>query len=69
MEKETQIRGFVQKQKSLINEATTENERDYLVMVWLGFLNGLRLTNYITWQEYQDLYNEMLQYVAGIEAA
>lgn len=69
MDKQKQIRGFVQKQKSLINEADTERDRGYLAAVWIGFLNGLRLTNSITCQEYQDLYNEMQQYIAGIEAA
>ena len=69
MEKQKQIRGFIQKQKLLINEASDEKERDYLAMVWLGFLNGLRLTDCITWQEYQSLYDEIQQFIAGIEAA
>lgn len=69
MDKQKQIRGFVQKQKSLINEAVTEKDRDYLAVMWLGFLNGLRLAGSITWTEYNSLYDEIQQYIAGIEAA
>ena len=43
-----QIRSWIQKQKQLINETQEEKSRDYIVMMWLGYLNGLRLTNAIT---------------------
>ena len=67
--KENQIRTWVQKQKNLINEATNQQQRDYIAMMWLGFLNGLRLTNAITYQEYKDLNDEIQSYIAGLEAA
>lgn len=66
---EQQIRNFVQKEKNLINEAQDEKERDYIAVMWLGFLNGLRLTNAITYQEYKELFDEIQQYIAGFEAA
>ena len=55
MQKEQQLRVWIQKQKRLISEATEQKDRDYIAMMWQGFLNGLRLTNAITWQEYQEL--------------
>ena len=69
MQKEKQIRVWVQKQKQLICEATNQNERDYIAMMWLGFLNGMRLTNAITYQEYDSLSKEIQQFVTGFEAA
>lgn len=64
-----QIRSWIQKQKQLINETQEEKSRDYIVMMWLGYLNGLRLTNAITYQEYKELYDELNRYVAGAEVA
>ena len=69
MEKEKQIRVWIQKQKLLINEASEEAERDYIIMMWLGYLNGLRLTNAVTKSEYDNLCREIKQYIDGIEAA
>lgn len=69
MDKEKQLRVWVQKQKSLISEAPTEKERSYIAMMWLGYLNGLRLTNAIAKSEYDNLYREIKQYIDGIEAA
>ena len=69
MEKEKQLRVWIQKQKLLINEASEEAERDYIIMMWLGYLNGLRLTNAVTKLEYDNLYREIKQYIDGIEAA
>lgn len=67
--KEQQLRAFVQRQKRLIAEAPEQKDRDYIVMMWLGYLNGLRLTNAITYAEYRELYDEIQQYIAGMEAA
>lgn len=67
--KEQQLRAFVQRQKQLIAEAPEQKDRDYIAMMWLGYLNGLRLTNAITYTEYKALYDEIQQYVAGMEAA
>lgn len=67
--RDRQIRIWVQKQKKLVNEAPDRQSRDYIVMMWLGYLNGLRLTNAITYAEYGSLYSELQEYAAGIEAA
>jgi len=69
MQKEQQLRVWIQKQKRLISEATEQKDRDYIAMMWQGFLNGLRLTNAITWQEYQELSREIVEYAEGFEAA
>lgn len=68
-DKQKQLRAWIQKQKQLVSEAAEEKDRDYIAMMWLGFLNGLRLTNAITWMEYNDLCSELQQYIAGFEAA
>lgn len=67
--KEQQIRTFVQRQKRLIAETPEQKDRDYIAMMWLGYLNGLRLTNAISYAEYTELYDEIQQYIAGMEAA
>lgn len=69
MQKEQQLRVWIQKQKRLISEATEQKDRDYIAMMWQGFLNGLRLTNAITWKEYQELSREISEYAEGFEAA
>ena len=69
MQKEQQLRVWIQKQKRLISEATEQKDRDYIAMRWQGFLNGLRLTNANTWQEYQKLSREIVEYAEGCEAA
>ena len=60
--KERQLRTFVRKQKQLISEAPAQEERDYIAMMWLGYLNGMRLTNAINCQEYNSLYDEVKQF-------
>lgn len=67
--KDKQIRIWVQKQKKLANEAPDQKSRDYIIMMWLGYLNGLRLTNAITYTEYSSLYSELQDYAAGMEVA
>ena len=69
MQKEKQLRAWIQKQKRLISEALDQKDRDYIAMMWQGFLNGLCLTNVITWQEYQELSREIVEYAEGFEAA
>ena len=69
MNKKKQLRNWIQKQKQLISEAAEQKDRDYIAMMWLGYLNGLRLTNAITYMEYQALYDEIQQYIAGFKAA
>jgi type II secretory pathway component GspD/PulD (secretin) len=67
--KDKQLRAWIQKQKCLINEAADQKDRDYIAMMWLGYLNGLRLTNAITYREYQEMYDEIQKYIAGLEVA
>jgi len=67
--KNQQIRCWVQKQKALVNETPEQRDKDYLIAMWQGYLNGLRLTNAITMQEYNSLYDEMYQFASGFEAA
>lgn len=69
MEKETMLRKWIQKHKTLINEATDKTQRDYLVMMWVGYLNGLRVSNAISWDEYKNLYKEIQEFAEGAEAA
>jgi hypothetical protein len=57
-----QIRAMMASQKQLYDSAADDHERYYLAGLWIGCLNGLRLTNAITQQEYQELYNEMQQH-------
>lgn len=64
-----QIRGFIQKQKGLIAEAPTMLDKDYLCMMWLGYINGLRLAGAVTFKDYQDLDKEIHDYVTGADAA
>jgi hypothetical protein len=67
--KDRQIRIWVRKQKQLAKEAPDRQTRDYILMMWLGYLNGLRLTNVITYTEYRSLYRELKEYAAGTGAA
>jgi len=68
MNKDKQLRAWIQKQKQLINEAQSDQERDYIAMMWLGYLNGLRLTNAITKPEYDSLYEEIRQHIDAAAA-
>jgi len=68
MNKDKQLRAWIQKQKQLINEAQSDQERDYIAMMWLGYLNGLRLTNAITKPEYDALYQEIRQHIDAAAA-
>lgn len=68
MSKEKQLRTWIQTQKQLINEASSDQERDYIAMLWLGYLTGLRLTNAITKPEYDALYQEIRQHIDAAAA-
>jgi len=60
--KQQQLRTMISKQKKLCNRATNDYDRFCLFGIWIGILNGMKMTNAITRQEYQDLYDEMEQY-------
>lgn len=58
-----QIRMFADNQIRMMTESKSSRDRDYQLMLWGGFLTGLRLTNAITYQEYVAYYKE-LQFLA-----
>lgn len=66
MSKEKQISMWIQKTKDLIDDAKDQQQRDYVAMMWLGYLNGLRLTNAIAYPEYKELYDEIQKFIAGV---
>lgn len=69
IKKEMMLRKWIQNHKKLICEAPDEKQRDYIAMMWLGYLNGLRMAGAITWEEYNSLNDELQRFVAGMEAA
>lgn len=54
-----QIKGLIEKTKSLISpqNSRTKNMRAY--GTWAGFLNGLKIKNVITHEEYKILFEEL----------
>lgn len=46
-----------------------KTERDYHLMMWAGFLTGLRLTNAITQEEYNHYYEELRKLSVKLNAA
>lgn len=58
-----QIRTLTDNQIRMMTETKNSRDRDYQLMLWGGFLTGLRLTNAITYQEYDAYYKE-LQFLA-----
>ena len=58
-----QIRTLADNQIRMMTETKNSRDRDYQLMLWGGFLTGLRLTNAITYQEYDAYYKE-LQFLA-----
>lgn len=44
-------------------------ERDYHLMLWAGFLTGLRLTNAITKEEYDQYYDDLRKLSKELDAA
>lgn len=61
-----QIRGILHKQEKLIRLAETSNKKAEYLGFWSGFLNGLRLTNAITKEEYDILYENAIKLVEKI---
>ena len=64
-----QIRIFVRKQKREIWKESRKEQRDYLIMMWQGYLTGLHLTNAIDQEEYMELLDEIKKFAADIGAA
>jgi len=53
----------------LIAETADQRDKDYLVCMWQGFLNGLRLSRTISKSEYDALYDDMVNFALGYEVA
>lgn len=69
MEKQKQIRIFVRKQKQRIWKENSKEKRDYLIMMWQGYITGLRMTNAIDYKEYRELFDEIKKFAEDIGAA
>lgn len=59
METKKQLKVMAKKQMKLMKEMQTERDREYQMMLWCGFLTGMRLTNAITHEEYDHYYREL----------
>lgn len=63
------IREQAEKWKEQISEADSRKDRDYTVMMWMGYLNGLRMARVVSRTEYDALYQEMKDYADGFKDA
>ena len=61
------VREQAEKWKKQIREASGRRSRDYIVSMWMGYLNGLRMADVITYDEYLVLYAELKDYAAGAD--
>lgn len=61
------IREQEEEWKDHIRGTTDETIQDYIVLLWAGYLNGLRISRAISKGEYEDLYGEMKEYATGLE--
>ncbi len=61
------VREHADRWKRQISEADSQRDRDYLVAMWMGYLNGLRMADVITYDEYLALYTELKDYAAGAD--
>lgn len=66
--KERQIRSWFQKIRQQVIATANRTDRDYLIMMWVGVLNGLRLTNAITVAEYNTLYTDIKDFASALDA-
>ena len=67
--KDRQLQRMARKQMKLMQEMKTQREREYQLMLWCGFLTGLRLTNAITKEEYDRYYRDLQEMAEKMEAA
>lgn len=65
---EKQLKKLMNKQKKLISQADTEEERAELIGFAVGFLNGMRISKAITREQYEEEYAK-LQDVAELRKA
>lgn len=59
MTRVNQLELFASNQIKFLREAKDKKTRDYQMMLWAGFLSGLRLTNAITQGEYKAYYKDL----------
>lgn len=64
-----QIQALAKRQMKLMREITAQKDRDYQMMLWCGFLTGLRLTNAITHEEYNHYYTELQELADKLDDA
>lgn len=61
-----QIKGILRKQEKLIRLAETSDKKAEYLGFWAGFLNGLKITNAITNEEYKILYDNAVKLTAKV---
>lgn len=61
---EKQLKKIMNKQKKLISEANTEEEKAELIGFAVGFLNGMRMSKVITNEQYIEEYAKLQKFVA-----
>lgn len=62
MDKKKQLQSFLQKTKQAIIEAEEQKDKEYLLMLWGGFLNGMKLSGYISREDYQKMFTELEEF-------
>ena len=67
--KDRQLQRMARKQMKLMQEMKSQREREYQLMLWCGFLTGLRLTNAITKEEYDRYYRDLQEMAEKMDAA
>ncbi len=68
-EQKRQIQALAKRQMKLMKEITAQKDRDYQMMLWCGFLTGLRLTNAITHEEYNRYYTDLQELANKMDEA
>ena len=69
MSRKKQLKNIARKQAELMQNTKDKAERDYHLMLWAGFLTGLRLTNAITKEEYDQYYDDLRKLSKELDAA
>ncbi len=64
---ERQLKAMILKQKELVLNTSSEHDRAVAIGMWAGFLSGLRMTNAITQERYNQAYNELQALVREME--
>ncbi len=64
---ERQLEMMLKKQRMIFTESVTKEDKASAVGMWIGFLNGLRITNAITHERYVQAYDDMKNTVNEME--